>query len=208
MSEIGKPVLNDVMSEEYYDAEAGSYDESRGGLRRAQEAAAAIATLVPSGGRCLDVAGGTGIVSAELAAQGRSVFVLDGSAGMLGEAARRLPGRALRASAERLPVRDGSVELVTIIWMLNLLPNPLVDAVLAEAVRVLAPDGRLVLTVDKELSHSHVRHSDNDATERVTPLLADIGASAAGTATFRAPSPWGSAIGGDPEFRLAAFRRA
>ncbi len=201
----------------YYDDVAGEYDESRGGVDRARAAVRSISTLVqppgPSavaatrGSRCLDVAGGTGIVSAELAAAGWSVSVLDRSAGMLAEAARRLPGRVLRADADRLPVRDASLDLVTIIWMLNLLDVATADAVLAETARVLRPGGRLVVTVDKELAHADTTTVRSDDDQRLGAVLADQGLTRAGAATFTAPSPWGSARAGDPLFRLAAFRR-
>ncbi len=195
------------MDMRYYDSEAEAYDESRGGVERARVAAAAIASLVPAGGRCLDVAGGTGVVSAELAAQGRAVFVVDVSAGMLAVAAVRLPGRVVRASATRLPVADAAVDLVTVIWMLNVVSAATVDATLAEAARVITPGGHLVVTVDKELAHSQARTHDNDAEDRVTSVLATHGLERVAGTSFSAPSPWGSSSGGDPVFRLAAFRK-
>ncbi|MGH3330128.1 MAG: class I SAM-dependent methyltransferase, partial [Nocardioidaceae bacterium] len=79
----------------YYDAEAAVYDESRGGLARASAAAEAVGSLVPTRGVAVDVAGGTGIVSAELARLGFSVVVTDLSVGMLSVAWPRLPGRVL-----------------------------------------------------------------------------------------------------------------
>lgn len=200
----------------YYDDVAGEYDESRGGVDRARAVVRAIGTLVEPPGvaaaatrqlHCLDVAGGTGIVSAELAAVGWTVAVLDRSAGMLAEAARRLPGRVLRADADRLPFRDGGLDLITIIWMLNLLTVETADHVLAEAARTLKPGGRLVVTVDKELAHAEATAVRSDEDSRLGPLLAGFGLTRAGSATFTAPSPWGSARDGDPLFRLAAFRR-
>ena len=197
------------MDQRYYDAEAVDYDESRGGRERARAAAAAIASLVPPGGRCLDIAGGTGIVSAELAAQGRSVFLVDLSLGMLAVAARRLPGRVAQGLGDRLPVSDRSVDLVTVIWMLNLVPASVVDAVLAEAARVLRVGGHLVITVDKELAHSATRtdqiDSFNDNDERITAVLAGHGLRRVGATTFSGRSPWGSSSDGDPVFRLTAF---
>lgn len=196
------------MDQHYYDHEASSYDESRGGQERARAAAEAIGSLVPAGGRCVDVAGGTGIVAVELAAQGRSLLVVDLSLGMLTEAAKRLPGRAVQGLGDRLPVARASVDLVTVIWMLNLVSAATVDAVLAEAARVLVPGGHLVITVDKELAHARVRTEDNDDDERVTEVLAGHGLERVGTTTFSGRSPWGSSSDGDPVFRLAAFRRA
>lgn len=191
----------------YYDDVAAEYDESRGGVERARAVVRAVGSLVQPPGHCLDVAGGTGIVSAELAAVGWTVSVLDRSAGMLAEAAGRLPGRVLRADAARLPVRDGGVDLVTIIWMLNLLPLPTADAVLGEAARVLRPGGALVVTVDKELSHAGSTTVRSDDDERLGAILDGDGLTRAGAETFTAPSPWGSARPGDPLFRLSAFRR-
>jgi len=191
----------------YYDEVAGEYDESRGGVDRARAVVRAIGSVAQPPGRCLDVAGGTGIVSAELAAAGWSVSVLDRSAGMLQEAAVRLPGRVLRADADRLPVRDRSVDLVTIIWMLNLLTVPTADLVLGESARVLRPGGRLVVTVDKELSHAGTTTVSSDHDGRLGAILDELGLERSGAATFSAPSPWGSARSGDPLFRLSAFRR-
>lgn len=193
------------MDQRYYDVAAVGYDESRGGRERARAAAEAIATLVPPGGRCLDIAGGTGIVSSELAAQGRSVFLVDLSFGMLSVAAQRLPGRVVQGLGDRLPIADRSVDLVTVIWMLNLIPSSVVDAVLAEAGRVLRVGGHLVITVDKELAHSATQSDRNDSDERVTAVLAAQRMTRVGTTTFSGRSPWGSSSDGDPVFRLAAF---
>ena len=62
-----------------YDAEAATYDETRGGTARAQAAASAVAALLAPG-RVLDVGGGTGLVSLGLARRGVDVVVLDRSA--------------------------------------------------------------------------------------------------------------------------------
>lgn len=192
---------------DYYDEIATDYDESRGGRERAQAAAAAVGSLAGPPGLCLDVAGGTGIVSAELAAAGWSVVVLDQSIGMLHEAGRRLPGRAVQASATRLPVQDHRLDLVTVIWMLNLVSVETADAVIAESARVLRPGGRLVVTVDKELAHAATTAVVSDADQRVADVASAVGLDRAGQASFTAPSPWGSARDGDPEFRLSCFRR-
>ncbi|MGN6130077.1 MAG: class I SAM-dependent methyltransferase, partial [Nocardioidaceae bacterium] len=126
-------------SRAYYDAEAQVYDETRGGAARGRAAAEAVAELVPVGGTLVDVAGGTGVVSLELARLGWSVLVLDASPGMLGVAGGRLPGRVAARRAELRPVAAGSVDVVTGVWLLHLLDGPTADRVVAEAARGLRP---------------------------------------------------------------------
>ena len=191
----------------YYDAEAGVYDETRGGVERARSAAEAVTALGPPGGRLLDVAGGTGIVSAELAARGFDVVVTDLSHGMLAVAAGRLPGREVAASADRLPVADASVDVVTVVWLLHLLPIPVADRVLAESARVLRPGGHVVTTVDKDLAHRRVRRTGADAADRVAQVAHRLGLQFVGQDSFRGRSKWGSTDGGDPVFPVAAYRR-
>lgn len=194
------------MTAGYYDREATRYDDSRGGLDRARRAADAVAALVPTAGRTLDVGGGTGIVSAELAAQGRDVLVVDLSVGMLRLAAGRLPGRVAAGRADRLPVSASSVDLVTAIWVLHLLPVDQADAVVAEAARVLRPGGHLVTTVDKPLAHGR-EAAEADARDRVLAVAGRARLTAVGQSAFSGRSEWGSSSGGDPVFRVVAFRR-
>ena len=190
----------------YYDDEAGVYDETRGGQPRAQAAAEAVASLVPTGGVAVDVAGGTGIVSAELARMGWSVLVSDLSVGMLQVAAERLPGRVLACSADRLALRDASVDLVTTIWLLHLLPVPVADQVVAEAARVLRPGGHLVTTVDKDLAHGRARRTNADHGERVTDVARRHGLGFLGGTSFTASTQWRSADGGQV-FAVSAYRK-
>jgi SAM-dependent methyltransferase len=139
-----------------YDTEAPRYDDTRGGVERASAAADALAGLLPPGQvrTVLDVAGGTGLVAAQLAGRGYDVVVCDRSAGMLALAAGRCPGRTLRGDATRLPVTDGGVDAVVVVWLLHLLPSAAqVGAVVAEAARVLRPGGLLVSTVDKDAGY-------------------------------------------------------
>jgi septum formation protein len=162
--------------------------------------------VVPGTGLLLDVAGGTGIVAEELAAGGFSVLVADRSAGMLRLADHRLPGRALRAAAERLPVRDASVDVVTMVWLLHLLPVPQADAALAEAARVMRPGGHLVTTVDKHLAHGTQPRSDADLADRVIAVAGRLGLRPSARASFTGTTRWASAEGGQV-FRLACFRK-
>jgi ubiquinone/menaquinone biosynthesis C-methylase UbiE len=189
-----------------YDDEAERYDATRGGEERARAAATAVAELVPGTGTAVDVAGGTGSVSGELARLGWSVLVVDASAGMLRVAARRLPGRVLRATATRLPLRSSSVDLVTTIWLLHLLRVSDADQVLAEAARVLRPGGALVTTVDKDLAHGRVRRTNGDHRERVEQVARRMGLAATGSTVFDATTQWASGPHGQ-RFPVAAFRR-
>lgn len=190
----------------YYDREATVYDETRGGPGRARAAARAVASVVPGPGLVLDVAGGTGIVAAELAADGFSVLVADQSPGMLRLAEQRLPGRVFRATAERLPVRDGSVDVVTMVWLLHLLPVARADAALAEATRVLRAGGHLVTTVDKHLAHGTLPRSDADLGNRVAEVADRLGLHECARTSFTGTTRWGTAEGGQV-FRVACFRK-
>jgi septum formation protein len=191
---------------DYYDAEAPVYDESRGGRPRALAAATAIAALVPRGGLLVDVAGGTGIVSAELAALGFSVVVTDLSTGMLRLAGERLPGRVAACSAGRLGIRDASVDVATAIWLLHLLPLAGADAVVAEASRVLRPGGHFVTTVDKDLAHGRARRTNADHGERVTAVAAGQGLAFVAGTSFTATTRWKSAENGQV-FAVSAYRK-
>jgi ubiquinone/menaquinone biosynthesis C-methylase UbiE len=98
-------------------------------------AVSAEATLV------LDLACGSGPVGRALAQPGRTVIGLDLSSAELALAARRGSGPLVRADGRRLPVRDGSVDVVTSALGLVVL-RPMVEVV-AEVARVLRPGGVL-----------------------------------------------------------------
>jgi SAM-dependent methyltransferase len=143
---------------------------------------------------------------------GRPVLGVDRSAGMLAVAAGRLPGRVLLGDATRLPVASGSVGAVLMVWLLHLLSSAESEAALAEAVRVAAPGGRVITTVDKGAAYfaapSDLREATapwrrriaaTDRFERVTSLLAGHGLRVVGESTFpgvgqgRSPRDWRAA---------------
>ncbi|MFD9498114.1 methyltransferase domain-containing protein [Streptomyces sp. NPDC060035] len=147
-----------------YNAEAADYDDTRGGVPRAEAAARAVLGLVPSSARTLvDIGCGTGLV-AERIALGRPalrVFGADASYGMVRLARQRI-GAVVLADARRLPLAGASADAVSAVWLLHLLRGDgEVRAVVAEAARVLRPGGVFVATVDKDAGH-HVG-SDIDA---------------------------------------------
>jgi len=135
-----------------YDARAATYDESAMHRDLAAEVAAFCALdaepdAEPGAARdVLDVATGTGLVLRALAATAPHPLGMTGvdlSPDMLAVARRELPGATfVRADAAALPVADRSVDLVTCVTALQLMPRP--DLVLAEWARVLRPTGRAV----------------------------------------------------------------
>jgi demethylmenaquinone methyltransferase/2-methoxy-6-polyprenyl-1,4-benzoquinol methylase len=117
------------------------------GQDRAWRQAAARAAGLAGGQTAVDVACGTGALTRELAASapGATVLGVDFSWEMVRRAAAA-PGPAaayLVGDALRLPLRDASVDVVTIAFGLRNLPEP--GRGLLEFRRVLRPGGRLVV---------------------------------------------------------------
>ena len=106
---------------------------------------------VPAGGIALDVGCGPGNVTASLARSAGAdglALGLDISEAMLARAVRVEAGPQigfLRADAQRLPLRDETVDAVASIAVLQLVPDP--AAALAEMARVLRAGGRLAVMV-------------------------------------------------------------
>ncbi|MER5640198.1 class I SAM-dependent methyltransferase [Kitasatospora sp. NPDC002227] len=199
-----------------YDDEAVGYDAGRGGEARAAAAAAAVRELVPEGAVWLaDLACGTGIVTARLAAPGREVVGVDISAGMLRFAAGRLPGRVLQGDATRLPLGENTLDAVVMVWLLHLMDEATALAAFGEAARVVRPGGVLVTTVDKA-DAAYLEPSDvagliapvrarcsrpnADGLARLTARAAELGLRPTGQAGFtglgqgRSPQEWRSSL--------------
>jgi SAM-dependent methyltransferase len=106
---------------------------------------------IPPAGIALDVGSGPGSVTASLAraaGPGGLALGVDISEPMLARAVRAEAGPQvgfLRADAQRLPLRDQTVDAVLSIAVLQLIPDP--TATLAEISRVLRPGGRLAVMV-------------------------------------------------------------
>ena len=126
-----------------YSRQARTYDETRaaspsvlGPLREALRGA--------PGRRLVDVGGGTGNYSLALRADGWEPLVVDRQPEMLARAAAK-GLETLEADAQRLPLPDASADAVMLVSMLHHVENP--AAALAEARRILRPEGRLALMV-------------------------------------------------------------
>jgi demethylmenaquinone methyltransferase / 2-methoxy-6-polyprenyl-1,4-benzoquinol methylase len=118
------------------------------GQDRAWRRAAARAAGLAGGQTAVDVACGTGALTRELAASAPAATVLgvDFSWEMVRRAAAAEAGpdpAYLVGDALRLPLRDASVDVVTIAFGLRNLPEP--GRGLLELRRVLRPGGRLVI---------------------------------------------------------------
>jgi arsenite methyltransferase len=106
---------------------------------------------IPPGGTALDVGSGPGNVTASLAraaGTGGLALGVDISEPMLARAVRAESGPQvgfIRADAQRLPLRDNTVDAVVSLAALQLIPDP--AAALAEMARVLRPGGRLAIMV-------------------------------------------------------------
>ena len=126
-----------------YSRQARTYDETRaaspsvlGPLREALRGA--------PGPRLVDVGGGTGNYSLALRADGWEPLVVDRQPEMLARAAAK-GLETLEADAQRLPLPDASADAVMLVSMLHHVEDP--AAALAEAQRILRPQGRLALMV-------------------------------------------------------------
>lgn len=106
---------------------------------------------IPPGGTALDIGSGPGNVTASLAraaGPGGLALGVDISEPMLARAVRAESGPQvgfIRADAQRLPLRDSTVDAVISLAVLQLIPDP--SAALAEMARVLRPGGRLAIMV-------------------------------------------------------------
>jgi SAM-dependent methyltransferase len=101
---------------------------------------------VAAGTRVLDIATGPGYVAGQAASRGAAVVGADIASAMVELARRSYPGIEFRqADAHALPFEDASFEAVVGNFVILHLGRP--ERAVGEFVRVLAPGGRLALTV-------------------------------------------------------------
>lgn len=106
------------------------------------------ARLLPAAtGRVLDVGIGSGLNLPFYSTSVPGVYGVDPSPTLLAMARRRAAGVRfpvilVKASAERLPMADGSFDTVVVTWSLCSIPDP--PAALGEMRRVLKPGGQLL----------------------------------------------------------------
>jgi ubiquinone/menaquinone biosynthesis C-methylase UbiE len=94
----------------------------------------------------LNIGGGTGAVAAMWPTTTKYVCLDIDPLKLQGFQSRNSQGIALQADATRLPIADGSVDVVLCNSLTHHLTDDLLQRMIAEAARVLSPTGKLVLT--------------------------------------------------------------
>jgi demethylmenaquinone methyltransferase / 2-methoxy-6-polyprenyl-1,4-benzoquinol methylase len=140
---------------------------------------AAVRAVAPRPGElCVDVAAGTGALAHALADSGARVLALDFSWNMVATgAARDRDGGAPRllwcnGDGNRLPLPDGSADVLTIAFGLRNLPDP--AAGLAEFARVVRPGGRLAVLEFSQPTWAPFRELYLRYLTRAMPLAARV----------------------------------
>jgi SAM-dependent methyltransferase len=124
-----------------FDRVADIYDETRGGERRGDRFADALAPWI-IGPRVVELGVGTGVIAHGLGTHGFEVVGVDLSEAMMRAAVERIGPRVAVADVDQLPFGDDSVDTAMFVWVLQLVPDPI--ATLAEAARIVRPGGRVV----------------------------------------------------------------
>ncbi|MFG3299710.1 methyltransferase domain-containing protein [Micromonospora chersina] len=163
------------MSEDTLDATAGliarlDAAETEPGVVRLRHRSYELLELSP-GASVVDVGCGTGRATAELHQRGAAAIGVDPDELMIATARRRWPAAEFRmGSAESLPLPDQAVSGYRADKVLHLLPDP--AAALAEAHRVLTPNGRIVL-VGQDWDALMIDSSHPDLTRAILRSQAD-----------------------------------
>jgi ubiquinone/menaquinone biosynthesis C-methylase UbiE len=97
------------------------------------------------GATLVDVGGGNGFQALHLQRAGRSVVMVEPGAAGCRNAARRGVRNVVRANLEALELASGTVPAVSLLDVVEHLPDP--SLLLAESHRVLRPGGKLLVTV-------------------------------------------------------------
>jgi ArsR family transcriptional regulator len=184
--------------DQWFESHAGEWDLLRrlGGDDSALEQALAAAAATPAVGRLLDIGTGTGRVLELLAGSAQAATGVDRSPEMLRIARGKLASAGnqkadlLQADMRALPFADAAFDTVTMHHVLHFADNP--AAVVAEAVRVVAPGGKLIIADyaahDREELRSLFQHSRLGFEESaLAALLADAGLAPAMLSSHQGP---------------------
>lgn len=136
-------------SAQFFSSASGQWDHLRADLFGQQFQFDAVLAMLDRRLRIGDLGCGTGQFSALVAPYVSRVVAVDASAEMLGAARTRLASASnvdvRRGTLEALPIEDAQLDIAVLALVLHHVPDP--GRAIAEAARVLAPGGR-VLIVD------------------------------------------------------------
>ena len=134
-------------SQEFFSSSVGQWDRLRDELFGDRFHFAALGAFAGRDWTVADLGCGTGQVSAAIAPFVKRVIGVDGSAGMLQAARKRLNGvdnvELRRGELEALPLDDARADAAMLMLVLHHVPEP--QHAIAEVARVLKPGGRVVV---------------------------------------------------------------
>ena len=144
-SPAGADVTDEVFEGENA-SDLGEADASHWWFRsKARFVSTALQRYSTQSGWLLDVGAGAGGVTAQIGWEPRKTLVVEGSKMLARHASSRHALAAVNARVADLPVADGSASVVCFLDVLEHLAHP--EEALAEASRVLAPGGCVIVTV-------------------------------------------------------------
>jgi len=146
-------------SRAFFRTEGGRWDQLRGELFGARSTLLPLVGLLDPTWVVGDLGCGTGSLAELLAPAVLRVEAVDREPQMLAAARERLAGHDNvayhEADLEAVPLAGGSLDVAFLVLVLHLVPEP--AAVLAEAARLLAPGGRLVVCDMRAHDREHYR---------------------------------------------------
>jgi SAM-dependent methyltransferase len=144
-------------SQAFFAGAAGEWGRLRDDLFGAATPAKAALGLLDPDWVVADLGCGAGHVSSLVAPFVRRVIGVDASPAMLAAAEDRVPDNVdlRQGTLEAIPIGDGEVDLALLVLVLHHVPDP--ARVLAEAARILAPGGRLIVVDMRPHDHEDYR---------------------------------------------------
>ncbi|WP_456369801.1 class I SAM-dependent methyltransferase [Geoglobus sp.] len=151
-------------NEDYFDRVARQWDEMRKSFFSDEVREKALsAASVEKGRIAADIGAGTGFIAEGLVRRGLRVIAVDRSKVMLKEMNKKFEHFDVDCcvgDAEKLPIRDGSVDYVFANMCLHHVESP--PRAIKEMVRILKPGGKLVVTDLDEHSYEFLREVHHD----------------------------------------------
>lgn len=141
---VGPEEANVAYPETGADAMLSVEDDSFWFRHRNEVIALLLDRFVP-GGEVWDVGGGNGYQAKMLQERGHPVVLVEPGVAGCRNAARRGVTNVIRSSLESLALPDGALSAVTLLDVIEHIPNP--EALLVECRRALAPEGVVLVAV-------------------------------------------------------------